>query len=502
MFDKDNKFGFINNNESNNNIEGLDKVKTDINNIKGDLGDEELTTTNKDVKGAINEVNAQYKDIAKDYAKKEDVGSPTQEQVDTWLNAHPEATTTVQDNSIEIKHINGHTGHGTLSSKSYTNLFDSLNYNDKKYYSGTSIVENEEYLGTNFINCVKGDNIYVRYGDNLEIIKCYGVLEKRTSFNTLTVTSFSDGVYTITKDDTTSVILFFKKTDVVDINKLIITKNEIPTKTNNDGSPSDDYDASCLIPLTVKRVEQLEKKIENISISNIQSRWKNKKVLILGDSISADDTCTAFNYGNYTKWPTYYKTKTGCELYNYSHHGYGYFCGQDVTTQGDDNMINQIKHAYDNGVNPDLIILFMGINDAKNKIPIGTTLTGCDRFLVPIDNPTTITTFTAAVEYCMAKIKYYWIESTVAVLLPLQKDYPVTDYNNMTGSTYDYIEVIKSVSDRFSFPTLDLRKKANFSPNNVLFKNKYCYNSDGLHPNAIFQENKLTPTIYNFLEQI
>ena len=49
MFDKDNKFGFINNNEnSNNNIEGLDKVKTDINNIKGE----------------VNELNTQYKDIA------------------------------------------------------------------------------------------------------------------------------------------------------------------------------------------------------------------------------------------------------------------------------------------------------------------------------------------------------------------------------------------------------------------------------------------------------
>ncbi len=39
-------------------------IKTDIANIKTDLGDEELTTVNKNVKGAINEVNAQYKDIA------------------------------------------------------------------------------------------------------------------------------------------------------------------------------------------------------------------------------------------------------------------------------------------------------------------------------------------------------------------------------------------------------------------------------------------------------
>ena len=70
MFDKDNKFGFINNNESNNNnLEGLDNIKTDINNIKGDLGDEELTTVNKDIKGAINEVNAQYKDIVQEVSQ-------------------------------------------------------------------------------------------------------------------------------------------------------------------------------------------------------------------------------------------------------------------------------------------------------------------------------------------------------------------------------------------------------------------------------------------------
>ena len=63
MFDKDNKFGFISNNKSNNNIEGLDKVKTDINNIKSE----------------VNELNTQYKKKAdkisiniKDYGAKGD----------------------------------------------------------------------------------------------------------------------------------------------------------------------------------------------------------------------------------------------------------------------------------------------------------------------------------------------------------------------------------------------------------------------------------------------
>ena len=40
-------------------------IKTDINTIKTDLGTEELTTTAKNIKGAVNEVAAQYKDIAK-----------------------------------------------------------------------------------------------------------------------------------------------------------------------------------------------------------------------------------------------------------------------------------------------------------------------------------------------------------------------------------------------------------------------------------------------------
>ena len=44
-------------------------IKNDINTIKTDLGTEELTTTAKDIKGAVNEVAAQYKDIAKEKFK-------------------------------------------------------------------------------------------------------------------------------------------------------------------------------------------------------------------------------------------------------------------------------------------------------------------------------------------------------------------------------------------------------------------------------------------------
>lgn len=41
-----------------------DNMKTAINGVKGDLGTEELTTTAKNLRGAVNELNTQYKDIA------------------------------------------------------------------------------------------------------------------------------------------------------------------------------------------------------------------------------------------------------------------------------------------------------------------------------------------------------------------------------------------------------------------------------------------------------
>lgn len=75
------------------------EIKTDINTIKTDLGTEELTTTAKTVKGAVNEVAAQYKDIVnyslvkhtdgKVYIKKQDgtlIGTGVEVGSDTDLS--------------------------------------------------------------------------------------------------------------------------------------------------------------------------------------------------------------------------------------------------------------------------------------------------------------------------------------------------------------------------------------------------------------------------------
>lgn len=61
------------------------EIKTDINTIKTDLGTAQLTTTDKTVKGAVNELNTQYKDIVK---KIENVGQPTDTQISTAVNKY------------------------------------------------------------------------------------------------------------------------------------------------------------------------------------------------------------------------------------------------------------------------------------------------------------------------------------------------------------------------------------------------------------------------------
>lgn len=67
-------------------------IKADINTIKTDLGTETLNTTAKDVKGAVNEVAAQYKDITNTKADKNDL-QVQKSRIDN-LTTLPEGSTT------------------------------------------------------------------------------------------------------------------------------------------------------------------------------------------------------------------------------------------------------------------------------------------------------------------------------------------------------------------------------------------------------------------------
>lgn len=313
--------------------------------------------------------------------------------------------------------------------------------------------------------------------------------------------------YTIEEHPTTPNIIGFKLmvkkewTPADNPANLMVTINEDPAEFHA-WSPGEEKQES--------RVQKNTEQIANLN-KKTASRWSGKNVLVFGDSISAD------YYAEYTKWATVLKDSIGCNLFNYSVHGFGYVCGQGSAAQGECNMINQIENANNDGVNPDLIILFMGTNDFGNKVPIGTAGDGTNLemystnlYLTPTQDPTTITTFYGGVEHCMARIKQLWANALVCVLTPLQR-------TNQTSATpgmalVNYRDIIEETAKRFAFPVKDLYHESNFSPCNPYDREAKTYQlpadspyagaHDGLHPNEAYCREVLAPMIGRFIENI
>ena len=83
------------------NTSQLNDNVNDINNLKNITATKnDLDTINTNVLNNTQEINSVKNNIETNYAKKSEIGAPTDSQIDTWFEAHPEATTTVQDNSL------------------------------------------------------------------------------------------------------------------------------------------------------------------------------------------------------------------------------------------------------------------------------------------------------------------------------------------------------------------------------------------------------------------
>ena len=129
------------------------------------------------------------------YAKKEDVGQPTQEQIDAWLNAHPEATTTVQDNSIsENKTTFCHVG------------LNKFNPNELQYgYLNNSNGEFCEeltgiYVSSGFIKVNKDDVLTIYEFGNGYPIAFTRVCEYNNNKEFIVYTDVNNSKYTVKND--------------------------------------------------------------------------------------------------------------------------------------------------------------------------------------------------------------------------------------------------------------------------------------------------------------
>lgn len=224
----------------------------------------------------------------------------------------------------------------------------------------------------------------------------------------------------------------------------------------------------------------------------------DKKVLIMGDSISSDA------YGNYTKWVTVLRNEGFLPptVVNNSQHATGFvarYTGEDANAQND--FIDRITAITDKD-SYNLVVIFGGINDYIQNIPLGGGSGQTDRD----------TYFKPAVDYFFDYLVKNFVQARIVVISPL-RTYNI--YKNTAGGSQatghyqtEYTDYIRTVAKNYCLPVLNLTEESGFCPFVDEFKNKWTLvpsgytSADGVHPNKEYQEQYLAPMIKGFLQQL
>ena len=127
------------------------EIKTDINNIKTDLGTEELTTTSKKLKGAINELDSQIKDKA----SKQEV-DVERKRIDN-LAALPEGSTTGDAELIDGR-IGADGKHYSSIGNAIREQFKQLNHTTQHYYEKVQEFDQNKFSAWGGYTLVKEDD--------------------------------------------------------------------------------------------------------------------------------------------------------------------------------------------------------------------------------------------------------------------------------------------------------------------------------------------------------
>ncbi len=238
------------------------------------------------------------------------------------------------------------------------------------------------------------------------------------------------------------------------------------------------------IPDTISRKKDV---LELIKETNNESVYKGKFVSILGDSIStfegyipSDNAVyyTGSNAGVRSVEDTWWKKLINAldmELYiNNS------WSGSRVTTTNGDASAGCMSRCENLGDTPDVIIVYLGINDFNNDVAIGS-YNGTGTF------PTNTTTFREAYAIMLNKIlsKYSSAEVWVCTLPYCERNgnisFPETNDNGTLLKEYN--DAIRELANLFNVKVLEHAKCGLTYHNMHIYMGDYSSGS-GLHPNA------------------
>ena len=413
----------------------LEKDDTSFDGVDDTIHDN-LTTTDKRIIGAINEVNAQFKDIAKQV---ENVGQPTDEQLANIIQSKIDDGTlpnmTIKENSITGDKINGSAidypkKHSTESNSvkgKYVQMEGTIGVEPSMAYFTVDVLPNTKYE----IKSVTSGIFFGEFnGDTLvKIFHEWDGLNNTTGMHTITTNSNTNNL-----------------------------------KINMDVKSIGTANYYC------KQIGKQKIKLNWLD-TYFMSKWYGKKAVIIGDSITAGSdgsTSGASVVPTESNFPSQLKLKLNLNnIINYGQAG-----TTIAQTSGNDNgmgsiaFVNRFKNMDDDA---DLIIVFGGTND------YGISYT--TDFGTPAD--TEKTTFYGALNYlCNGLIEKYK-GKTIVFLTPLHRD--IETANTKGKTLIDYVNAIKEVCQIWGIPVIDAYNLSGFTPKNSSFKSEFL--PDGLHPN-------------------
>jgi lysophospholipase L1-like esterase/outer membrane protein W len=253
--------------------------------------------------------------------------------------------------------------------------------------------------------------------------------------------------------------------------------------TENGWEPQVTAQAGNADTLGGKTYEDIVTETSNSLSTN--GNYKGKYLSILGDSIS---TYTGWipsgnavfyngtNYGVTNVNQTWWKRlidQTGMNLcVNNS------WSGSRVTTTVDSisaGCMTRATSLHNGTQNPDVIIVYLGINDFNNEVVMGS-YNGSATF------PTDTTTFREAYAIMLSKILTQYKNAEVYVCtLPDCERNGATTFPEINGNNVllaDWNKAIRELADLFGVAILE------FSKGGLTFYNKDIYTADNLHPNS------------------
>lgn len=233
-----------------------------------------------------------------------------------------------------------------------------------------------------------------------------------------------------------------------------------------------------------ERIFDLEADVKEVK-ANISTSIAESKVLVIGDSISTDA------YGNYPKWVTVLKNAGffPSDVLNSSQHATGFVARYD--NQPND-FITRLK-AIQNPSQYDLVVVFGGINDYIQNVPMGSE-TGTDYTV----------SFKPAVNEFFNYLIQNFTQARLCVLLPLRTY--ATWKNSVDEYQQAYGDYIKQVAKSYCLPILNLTEDSGFCPYISTFSDMWTLlpegfqSHDGVHPNEEYERRFLAPMIKGFLQ--